>query len=328
LKTSIVGAIYLAVACQTALAKDILFDKVFAEGLLHPVRETVLIQVDDDSVLVFPAMPPVYYLEGKNLVISAKTIRLDGSVVLSSFSKSAAAHIEAANPGTDQASKGHQRNCGSNPGDNGDDGGRGTDGVDGNPGARGGVVFLQASKVDGVGTLTIDNTGQNGGKGQTSGRGGTGGGGGKGCDRECGSVGGPSGHGSGDGGTGGTGGWSGLPGLGGQGGDGGVVRYSPAIADQLDKKIIVKTTSGSIGNVGDFGKRGLRGNKGAGGAAANCDLQGMIGGGRDGEDGKDGGCGALLGTPGESPLLASCPAPTPVPNAGKIGVSEAIRELK
>ena len=110
----------------------------------------------------------------------------------------------------------------------------------------------------------------------------------------------------------------------GSGGDGGEVRYSAAIANQLGQKIAIKVLGGGIGGIGYFGKRGLKGNKGAGGAPASCDAQGMIGGGRDGEDGKFGECGALLGTPGELPLLASCPAPIPIPNPAKDGIAELL----
>lgn len=322
MRTSFILVAILATVSQTALAEDIPFDKVFTERMQHPIRDTILIDIDDSSVLLFPASPTTFYLEGRNLVISAKTIRLDANVLISSFSGPAPAFTKAANDGVDQGPKGQQQNCGSNPGDNGDNGGSGQDGSAGSPGARGGVVFLQVSQVEGVGKLSIENSGQTGGRGQTSGRGGTGGGGGQGCNRECGPLIGSGGHGSGPGGTGGTGGRSGLPGVGGSGGDGGEVRYSAAIANQLGQKIAIEVLGGGIGGIGYFGKRGLKGNKGAGGAPATCDGQGMIGGGHDGDDGKDGECGALLGTPGELPLLPSCPAPIPIPNSAKDGVSE------
>src|SRR5690349_18651803 len=96
------SAALLTVAWQCGLANEIQFDKLFTEGMSHPIRDTVLIQIDDSSVLVFSATTPIYYLEGKNLVISAKAIRLDGKVTISSFSKPAAAHLEAASHGTDR----------------------------------------------------------------------------------------------------------------------------------------------------------------------------------------------------------------------------------
>jgi hypothetical protein len=280
LTNSICLVFAVSVATSTMMSgqnTNVDFDAVFRSAKEAPIAGTVVVQTSQNEILVMSGAHE-YSLEGMNLLVQAKELRITGSITIKSYAAPA-----AATPGAPLVSGIGQPDYASKAGDgsNGASGGDGPPGNHGDTGTNGlpaGLIRIEVDRIFGSGSLQIVDSGQAGGKGQKGGQGGTGGHGQKGGTGDSGATGCNSG--GGNGGPGGMGGKGGTGGTGGIGGKGGCVILACA-ARQGIANVIIKVDVGpsSGGEKGDGGNPGTKGDAGQGGNGA-----GFCGGGRDGPE--------------------------------------------
>ncbi len=245
----------------------------------------------------------LFEIGGCNLSIEAAALELIGDVRISAFTESAAGYAGPAAAGAAQPpAEGTDDN---RDGIDGGPGRRGANGRDGKTGKNAGRVDLRGDGWRGVGSLSVDLKGQNGGRGQSGGPGGLGQQGAKGRKAESGVV--KCRHKPGVGGDGGLGGGGGAGGNGGGGGKGGVV-YRSVAAEQaiVDGKLGVDVSGGQGGAPGSGGACGPPGEPGSRGLGSTlCKVrdrpwrwgnpgEGCLGSGSDGRSGEDGQPGQTL----------------------------------
>lgn len=247
-----------------------------------------------DSTMYLPAGQ---YVLGKDYDLDgfAGVVNVSGNVVLRSS--------QAGTRATDQSGFAGQGRAGAS-GSNGADGEPGSDGAVGDSGNAGTAIRLAFTKLEGVGTLTVINGGQDGGNGQKGGPGGPGGNGAKGRNRGgdafCTNDVSP-----GNGGRGGNGGPGGRGGKGGDGGPGGDITYVDALKRYVESgRLVLLAPGGKGGRGGDGGVGGPAGVPGEGGDRSHC------GGGADrgpaGSPGGEGGRGEV-GQDGSSGRIRTLP---------------------
>ena len=253
----------------------------------------VKIQVSPSDTVVFDQLEnDKYFLDGRDMILSADNVKVVGNAVIAGYKSAAANGGGEGSPGQNGASFGQASNCRTgNPGGNGGQAGEGPAGSYGRPGN---VIKLDIGAINGPGVIKFENTGQNGGSGGKGGRGGDGGHGEKGGQSkstyhcECGGA---------DGGSGGSGGYGGIGGIGGDGGNGGTIVLSPRTS-QVRQRLVFNVSGGKggvggpSGNPGDGGAGGDGGGGGGfcggGNAAGNGPLGGNGANGRSGADGRQG----------------------------------------
>jgi hypothetical protein len=255
-------------------------------------NDVVVLQAGFGETLVFRETDPPYILDGRNLVIAADIVKVEGKVVIRAFRPDDVPLPKSgpADKGTDgNPGGGGQRNyqlpCYVH-GCKGEDGHGGLDGANGESGKNAGGVRLQFQQMLGHGSLIIAAVGQEGEPGQRGGRGGAGGTGGKGKSVTCNWGGGinDSVPAIGNGGNGGRAGDGGYGGVGGQGGAGGHISYQQSLKDQISRGLLLFYIDGGLGGLGALG--GDPGNPGQHGEGADGSL--CSDGGFAGYDGRSG----------------------------------------
>lgn len=240
-------------------------------------QDVVVVTVPDTDVLVLD--PGVYFSNGRRIVITALTARLDGETKIGFFPSDdfPAERVGVAPTGLPGKNGIHQ-NCGGSgcPADSGD---VGNPGEPGEVGRSGSSMLIDIGSLKGTGHLQLVATGQAGGKGQKGGKGGTGGHGGTGAPRKCGAaLGLDTVAGPGNGGAAGAGGPGGIGGQGGIGGAGGTITLSSTLINAVIAGTVqtelTAAKGGMGGNAGDPGDPGMRGERGKG---ASCGGHGDLG---------------------------------------------------
>jgi hypothetical protein len=255
----------------------------------------ILQQATSNDVLVSAAGVRIsedeYFLGGRNLVIRAEVLLVDGQATIRAYGNDELAAPgkpgDAGLPG--RSSKGDGKNGGAGtPGGVGGTGGPGANGQ-----TAGSVILDVKTVIVQGGPLRILNEGQQGGFGGQGGVGGEGGAGGKGRNRGgntlC-----TNDKSPGNGGAGGRGGTGGQGGVGGRGGDGGIIQYAAAVEPEIASGNIVLSVGGGLGGQGGAG--GASGPGGPGGAAGDSSHCG--GGGDRGPSGPTG-AGGVSGPVGD-----------------------------
>lgn len=262
------------------------------------------IRVDEPGAVVVAraAENSFFVLDECNLQIRAEALELWGDVRIVAFQAATQDQPGPAPSGQPQPPKSgwnqHLRGYDGSPGL------PGADGANGSPGKSAGIVELMVPRLEGDGALSLDLSGQSGGRGQPGGRGGPG---------QTGAGGGPAEdgfasckRGSGTGGNGGRGGKGGNGGAGGNGGDGGLVRLHPALSQTLGDRLPVVVASGTAGLGGEPGAGGDPGAGGGRGSGSRfCGVQpppwrhgqpgaGSLGAGQRGADGVPGQDGSVV----------------------------------
>ncbi len=206
----------------------------------------------DNSIPAVYEIPDKLITYGKPLLIKAKTIKSNNSVIRSY-------PVDSATPPSPNGAAGNNGSNGNNgSGGAGDHGTAGNNGADGNPGKGAGEIKVVADRL--IGNLKIINIGIGGGAGGAGGDGGKGGNGGSGANGVSGVF--DCRSGPGNGGSGGNGGNGGDGGHGGKGGNGGPVIITLGQVESgggLD----IKTEGGTGGNSGEAGKAGQGGPRGS-----------------------------------------------------------------
>lgn len=192
--------------------------------------------------------------KGHPLSIKAKKVLSEDGVIISGLTELKATQGKDGSKGNDGSSGTGSGQAGKH-GENGSEGAKGSDGLSSGP--------INIDTGDFVGSLSIDVSGQDGGKGGSGGVGGNGGQGAKGEASRPGIV--DCSSGPGHGGTGGNGGGGGNGGDGGAGGDGAKITFK---IDHLFQGLISMYTVGGTG--GEGGKPGLGGKAGNGGAEGDA----------------------------------------------------------
>lgn len=272
---------YAALGCVVApdvRADDIDFMKAFQDSA---GSGSINIDIDSSDVLVFPKQTVPLVLHGRQLVISAARVRLNGDFSIQQFDEQ---DIPAAI--TDLGTAGITGDPGRrDTGRNGAHGGPGHPGATGPGGTKGKnalTIVLDIEAIVGEGKLLIQNVGGTGGKAGGGGIGGTGGQGEGGANGSDGAI--DCKAGGAPGGPGGVGGRGGMGGTGGTGGDGGRVRLSESAVALRSAGLIVIDIAGGIGGKGgEKGKKGPGGGGGPGGSGST-----YCGGGRGGNGGGEG----------------------------------------
>jgi len=220
-------------------------------------NSSIFIMPSEDDTIVFNAKNN-YYTNGREVAIVASKIKLIGDVKINSFQPN---DIPAPIEGVAQS---------------GGTGGVGGTGKKGTDGKNAQTFRLMVGELIGNGTLTINNSGQIGGKGQNGGVGGQGARGSNGRNAECkGTTSFPyvgcrgSNHGASRGGNGGRGGDGGKGGNGGNGGNGGDIKYKNNLEKYIDSKKLNLISFGGLGVIG--GNGGQAGTGGSGGSGGHGD---------------------------------------------------------
>ena len=282
--TLCMGLILLPCQHGFAQARDIKASQFFARlDQLADTRKYVYIQIPAGDTLVFrDSDNELYILHGRALSIRADNVRVDGKVVIRSFSPMVAADhgedrtVQRAYPAdgpTAQNGLNYQKD------------GHGTkppqapSGVTGNPGGPGPSahpVRLDIKKLEGTGdwSLLVANDGGKGGLGQQGSDGLKGGRGGDGRNREA------CGDSPGNAGEGGDGGFGGQGGPGGKGGDSAVIQYTRVLIPFVQSgRVTFSNVGGDPGEPGSGGNGADGGPSGTAGAGKTCNPLSPDGGG-------------------------------------------------
>jgi hypothetical protein len=287
-----IGTITLATSISLASTFAI-SGEIPASNFFIKSDSVIKIQADPNDIVVFDEHEnDKYFLEGRDMILSADNIKVIGNALIGGFRSSAPNGGGAGSPGQNGVSFGQASPCRTgSPGGNGNQGG---EGPPGNYGRSGSVIKLDIGAITGPGLIKFSNTGQNGGAGGQGGRGGDGGHGEKGGQSkstlhcECGGA---------DGGPGGSGGPGGIGGIGGDGGNGGTIVLS-ARTSKVRQRLDFNVSGGKGGEGGPGGDPGNGGNGsqggggggfcGGGNGAGNGPLGANGANGRTGADGRQG----------------------------------------
>ena len=242
-----------SVSCLS-YARDIPAENFFATS-----QQDVDISINSGDTVVFDdARNSRYILNGRNLTINAKSVKVTGDVVIKGFKSDAGNTSGQGSDGSRGANGANKGQCDGRGGDGGA-GRKGGTGPRGRNGNTGPDVFLNIGRISGRGLLRINASGQQGGKGGRGGSGGDGGDAGKGGDSKSNAF--DCRCGGGDGGNGGRGGNGGKGGIGGDGGSGGSIQITPA-TERVRQRLNLIVSGGRGGRGGSGGSPGIGGEKG------------------------------------------------------------------
>ena len=281
--------------CTSIVTIPIMAGDIPASNFFQAANTTVMITPKSSDTVVFDELENnKYFLNGRDLVITANRIRVKGNAKISGFATPSPDASGQGGAGPAGQSFGQAGNCNTGaPGGGGGGGGNGPKGADGQ---RGSIIRLDIGRIDGPGLISFSARGQDGGKGGPGGPGGQGGHGETGGNSRSG-IGCICG--GGNGGQGGNGGLGGQGGTGGTGGDGGTVVLSPR-TKQVRQRLSFEINGGDGGAGGAGGSGGAPGDGGGGGGGG-----GFCGGGHGAGPGAPLGAGqtGLKGPSGKDGLI-------------------------